>query len=897
MEQINLYNTKKKQLLQSIQQASGIMKELNMSKEYGLCSELYKKLREDTFKVVVMGRFKVGKSTFINALLGSGDVLPAQATPCTAVINEVKYSKERYAIIHFKHPIPSPLPRLAPNIKKYIEGFKGKRVSPIKVDAKYLNQFVVIDDEAENQKDGVAQTPFSKAEIYWDLPICEQGVEIIDTPGLDENMSRTDVTKNYLSQADAIIFVMDCTAPCALSEMQSIDNDVLKAGHEYTIFVCNKINIVKEKERESIKQHMNKMLQSKTKLGVNGIYYLNAEEAKDGNAENDQEKYIHSGMAAFEAELDEVLAKKRGTIKLLQPARQIKTAIEYAIATAIPNERKMLESSTQEINQRLQRELPNLERLRQEKELIASQIENEISKICRDVDLMLQRRYNDIVTNLPEWVNGISCANSVSWNPFKVKESIRVFSEELIENLQHKLTSEQEQWQESELQPFVANRFQVMAQKFQATITRIFVDIEKIKLRIAGVDDSQVAGSGERIAALVAGFFGGGITGAAVGGTLGFSKEFIATIAAQIALGVILGSIIGATNPFTLVAVIVAGLIGMGAGLTKIEEKIRKKISEQVTDQLRNDRDESIRKAIGIIRQNLEKGSSNLSGAIDSELQSVEDMVTQIRRDKQQGEQQVRECIKRLEQNSTTFQGLLSNIKAFIKNMEEKDIDFTPVPDGNPVPEETPVQEEPQYPPQQPQNPSEPQVPQHQYVPVHQDSSTLISCPNPQCPNHGKKVLAATTKFCPECGTRINGGGVSSVQPLKPEPPTPEPSYFIDPNEDVCEIGGVTYCRLDASCPKCQSAERTHWIHADNNCGGDIYIGNNAHLVCGKCGKDYSVEYWKVLCAKCDGVEHNALSCVENKQDIDAALKFAGEVATKTDTKWFRRFMDSLPMD
>lgn len=748
MEQINLYNTKKKQLLQSIQQASDIMKELNMSKEYGLCSELYKKLREDTFKVVVMGRFKVGKSTFINALLGSGDVLPAQATPCTAVINEVKYSKERYAIIHFKHPIPSPLPRLAPSIKKYIEGFKGKRVSPIKVDAKYLNQFVVIDDEAENQKDGVAQTPFSKAEIYWDLPICEQGVEIIDTPGLDENMSRTDVTKNYLSQADAIIFVMDCTAPCALSEMQSIDNDVLKAGHEYTIFVCNKINIVKEKERESIKQHMNKMLQSKTKLGVKGIYYLNAEEAKDGNAENDREKYIHSGMAAFEAELDEVLAKKRGTIKLLQPARQIKTAIEYAIATAIPNERKMLESSTQEINQRLQRELPNLERLRQEKELIASQIENEISKICRDVDLMLQRRYNDIVTSLPEWVNGISCANSVSWNPFKVKESIRVFSEELIENLQHKLTSEQEQWQESELQPFVTNRFQVMAQKFQATITRIFVDIEKIKLRIAGVDDSQVAGSGERIAALVAGFFGGGITGAAVGGTLGFSKEFIATIAAQIALGVILGSIIGATNPFTLVAVIVAGLIGMGAGLTKIEEKIRKKISEQVTDQLRNDRDESIRKAIGIIRQNLEKGSSNLSGAIDNELQSVEDLVDQIRRDKQMGEQQVRECIKRLEQNSTTFQGLLSNIKAFIKNMEEKDIDFTPIPDGNPVPEETPRQEEPIVPPQQPQIPQPPQE-------SHDDSS-LVSCPNPQCPNYGKKVFASTTKFCPECGTKIS---------------------------------------------------------------------------------------------------------------------------------------------
>lgn len=705
MEQINLFNTKKKQLLQSITQASGIMKEINMSKEYAMCAELYRKLHDDTFKVVVMGRFKVGKSTFINALLGNGDVLPAQATPCTAVINEVKYSKDRYAVIYFKHPIPSPLPKLAPNLKKYIEGFNGKQVKPIKVDAKYLNQFVVIDDEAENQKEGVAQTPFSKAEIYWDLPICEQGVEIIDTPGLDENMTRTDVTKNYLSQADAILFVMDCTAPCALTEMQSIENDVVKAGHEYTIFVCNKINMIKEKERESIKNHMKKMLHSKTKLGVNGIYFLNAEDAKDARAENDAEKLKGSGMVEFEAQLDDVLAKKRGSIKLLQPARQLRTAMEYAIATAIPNERKMLETSVQEINLRLQRELPNLQRLRQEKDLITSQIENEISKICRDAELLLQQRYNDVISHLPEWIDGISCTNTVSWNPLKIKESIRVFSEELIEHFQERLTSEQEKWQQSELEPFVTNRFQEMAQKFEATITRIFVDIEKIKLRIAGVDDTEVSSNSERIGALVAGFFGGGVAGAVVGGTLGFSKEFIATLAAQIALGVVLGSIIGATNPITLIAIVVAGLIGMGAGLSKIESKIRTKIAGQVTDQIRNEKDESIRKAVGILRENLSNGTSNMSAAIDKELQSVEDLVAQIKQEKQQGEQHVQECIIKLEQNKNTLMGLLSNIKSFIKNMEEVNIEFTPVQDDTPTPAEMPKPEESPIPQQQPQVP------------------------------------------------------------------------------------------------------------------------------------------------------------------------------------------------
>ena len=897
MEQINLYNNKKQQLLQSIQQATDIMRELKMSKEYGLCSELYKKLRDDAFKVVVMGRFKVGKSTFINALLGSGDVLPAKATPCTAVINEVKFSKERYAIIYFKHPIPSPLPKLAPNVKKYIDGFQGKQVSPIKIDAKYLNQFVVIDDEAENQKDGVAQTPFSKAEIYWDLPICEQGVEIIDTPGLDENMSRTDVTKNYLSQADAIIFVMDCTAPCALTEMQSIDNDVLAAGHEYTIFVCNRIDVIKEKEQESIKQYMNKMLQSKTKLGQQGIFYINAEKAKVGRESNNQEEYAQSGMPAFERKLDEVLAKKRGTIKLLQPARQLNSAIEYAITTAIPNERKMLETSTQEINQRLQRELPNLERLRQEKNLIVSQIENEIDKICRDTELLLQKRYNDIIKNLPEWINGISCTNTVSWNPFKVKESVRKFSEELIEHLQDKLTFEQEQWQKNDLEPFVTKRFQEMAQKFESTITRIFIDIEKIKLRIAGVDDNEVASDGERIAAVVTGFFGGGLTGAAVGGTLGFSKEFIATIAAQIALGVVLGSILGATNPITLIAIIVAGLIGMGAGLTKIEEKIRTKIAGQVIDQLRSDRDESIRKAIDIIRNNLKNGSSNLCEAIDQELQSVEDLVEKIQSEKQAGEQNVKERIVRLEQDKTVLEGLLSNVQAFIKSMEEKDIEFTPLPGGNHNPEEESKQEETQAPAQQPQpqetlhtNQNHPQIPAEQA----QSHDEKNSCPNPQCPNYGQHKLDPSANFCPICGTKLLGGAIPPVQPQKTEP-----SYFIAPDKDMCDIEGITYYRIKATCPKCVEEgikqEPTHWVHGNDNCGGDIYIGNDGSFICGKCGAKKPASYWRPLCSRHDGVSCNSMKCESQQIGTSHAVSLASQMMASTaGIDWFQDFISNI---
>ena len=67
--------------------------------------ELKEKLKNDDFKVLVIGEFKNGKSTFINSLMGE-KVLPAYSTPCTAVINEVVYGKDKKAVLYFKNPLP-----------------------------------------------------------------------------------------------------------------------------------------------------------------------------------------------------------------------------------------------------------------------------------------------------------------------------------------------------------------------------------------------------------------------------------------------------------------------------------------------------------------------------------------------------------------------------------------------------------------------------------------------------------------------------------------------------------------------------------------------------------------------------------------------------------------------
>src|SRR6266542_2480225 len=62
---------------------------------------LLKKLSEELFNVVVVGEFKRGKTTFVNALLGA-EVLPAAVVPLTSIVTAVTWGPEARAEVVFR---------------------------------------------------------------------------------------------------------------------------------------------------------------------------------------------------------------------------------------------------------------------------------------------------------------------------------------------------------------------------------------------------------------------------------------------------------------------------------------------------------------------------------------------------------------------------------------------------------------------------------------------------------------------------------------------------------------------------------------------------------------------------------------------------------------------------
>ena len=51
--------------------------------------------------LMIMGEFKTGKSTFINAILEE-EILKSDVTPATAVVSMISYGEEKKVVAHFK---------------------------------------------------------------------------------------------------------------------------------------------------------------------------------------------------------------------------------------------------------------------------------------------------------------------------------------------------------------------------------------------------------------------------------------------------------------------------------------------------------------------------------------------------------------------------------------------------------------------------------------------------------------------------------------------------------------------------------------------------------------------------------------------------------------------------
>ena len=613
--------------------ASEVINELNMSSASENLDKLSKKVNNDTFKIQVIGTFSNGKSTVINSLLGE-EVLPAYALPTTAVINEVKYGENKEAILYFRDPLPKDLPAsLSVKALDHMKKHGMKNVPPLRISYNEIEDYVVI-PMGEDPKEMLLESPYEKVELFWPLPMLKEGVEIIDSPGLNESDTRARVTMDYLSKADAILFVLAADHLCSKDEMEFVENNLNAYGFTDPFFVVNRFDLIQEREKERVIKFAEMKLAGFT---TNPIYCISAQKALDGVVKHEVGLIEESRITPFVTHLTNFLTKDKGKIKLSQPARELKRILNNeALYKVIPSQRAMLDSSLDEVRARYDAAMPQFDTLKSKKDQIIAKIMLRIEQSKSEFRRAVNRNTISVADMIPGWINDYNPKQSLGLIPTKNKISAVVV--EITEEINKKITEQQRQWKNEVMIPLVNERAQYIFESTEQDLTRLYEEIDAITIQISGGDD--VAPKDVPVWQRVAGAAGGLLLGcpdiALAAGITGITKELVKSVALVLGTEAVLAMILGLANPFVLVGGLVAAVLGGGFKGAAAMKELKKKLSDKFVETISSNADKSATDTSESIASYLTGISTDVSTAIDNEIkqteQQVEGIIAEMRR-------------------------------------------------------------------------------------------------------------------------------------------------------------------------------------------------------------------------------------------------------------------------
>jgi len=214
---------------------------IGMIKESEILNLRAESIKQGIFNLIVIGEFKNGKSTLLNAMLGDKK-LPARTNPATAIITMLVYGDKPEVAIY---KVNSRKPEIIS-----LEEFKQEY------------QLTAEDQETlrnQNFIDRFKDIQF--AQIQCQNALCKSGVRLIDSPGLAEQISRTKLSTNFLKQSQAVIVVLNATQPLAQEERNFIETNFKGKNNNNLFFVVNRINQVDEDETDEVKGYFKIFLQ------------------------------------------------------------------------------------------------------------------------------------------------------------------------------------------------------------------------------------------------------------------------------------------------------------------------------------------------------------------------------------------------------------------------------------------------------------------------------------------------------------------------------------------------------------------------------------------------------------------------------------------------------------
>lgn len=456
-------------------------------------------LAREVFRLMVVGEFKRGKSTLINALIGA-EVLPAKVAPCTAAITVVRYGASPRAWL----------------VRDAV-GEDGRTAEAIEeIPIHELRQWVV----REGQPDSL---PVRRIEVEVPMALLRHGVEIVDSPGLNEHRVRSDIALDFLPRSDALVVVLSCEQALAATELQFLDEQV---GDQlrHVFFVWNRFDAIAQNPDDvadlaaTTARWLTPRLDPACKEPR--VHHVSARDALRSRLGSQNRHEAKGGINELEAALEGFLGAERAPVKLAAPTAAARAAVLH-LQLGLDERERLLDVPLAALRERYTALTPDLERLEQAREGIVALLDPCRERMVARVVVAWEGLVDRLRAALPGVVAGVDLA------PVSVLTGAQGAEQRLVGAVERWFQEELRSWEARELQPAVDEELQLLQTALDHQLRQFVGALDAVRdalrpnaqVRVEGRASEPTAA--ERLAGALGGLLLGGVGAAMEGAAQG----------------------------------------------------------------------------------------------------------------------------------------------------------------------------------------------------------------------------------------------------------------------------------------------------------------------------------------------------------------------------------------
>jgi len=268
-------------LLPALDLAADLAGKYEISALSGLLASARASVGQIEISVVLLGRFKAGKSSFLNHFIGR-NILPTGVVPVTAVVTEIRYGVREEARVHHRDGRDPEVP--LDEIGRYISEKENpeniRQVDLITVELPELRRF--------------------------------RNLKFVDTPGLESALSHnTQTSLNWLPNVGLALVAVSVDPP-----LSQRDIDLLKSLYQYTpkvVVLLTKADLLSEPELAEVVEYVRAQL-TKNFPGTPQVFPYSTKPGFEQFRQALEEELVTGTLERFAEERESIFSRKVDTL-------------------------------------------------------------------------------------------------------------------------------------------------------------------------------------------------------------------------------------------------------------------------------------------------------------------------------------------------------------------------------------------------------------------------------------------------------------------------------------------------------------------------------------------------------------------------------------------------------